>query len=144
VRIRSADIADAPQMARLSTLLGYPSSALEVQSRLSKLASLSSHAVLVADSGSMLCGWASAELRVSLETDPRVEITGLVVDLAMRRQGIGRLLVAHVERWALAQNCSILMLRSNVTRPESHPFYERLEYERTKTQHSYKKVLNAV
>ena len=35
----------------------------------------------------------------------------------------------------------MLLVRSNVTRPESHPFYERLGYERIKTQHSYRKTL---
>ena len=28
-------------------------------------------------------------------------------------------------------------LRANVVRPESHPFYEKISYERTKTQHVY-------
>jgi hypothetical protein len=30
---------------------------------------------------------------------------------------------------------------SNVVRPESHPFYEHLGYQRAKTQHAYRKRL---
>jgi GNAT superfamily N-acetyltransferase len=66
------------------------------------------------------------------------------VDETTRRQGVGTLLVSHIERWALSQSCSILMVRSNVARQEAHPFYDRMGYERAKTQHSYKKVLNSV
>ena len=112
--------------------------------RLSLLLTLPTSVVLVADAGEVLSGWGSADLRVSLETGLRVEITGLVVDASKRRLGIGRLLVNHLERWAADKNCPILLVRSNVVRQESHPFYEGLGYERTKTQHSYKKVLNAV
>jgi hypothetical protein len=34
-----------------------------------------------------------------------------------------------------------MAVRSNVTRTESHPFYERLGYARVKTQHAYRKRL---
>jgi hypothetical protein len=34
-----------------------------------------------------------------------------------------------------------MAVRSNVARAESHPFYERLGYVRTKTQHAYRKRL---
>jgi len=144
VHIRRAAILDAPQIARLSAQLGYSTSEVEAHSRLSQLLALPTSTVLVADSGAELSGWGAAEFRVSLETGPRVEITGLVVDASTRRLGIGRLLVEHLERWAADRSCPILLVRSNVARQESHPFYERLGYEQTKTQHSYKKVLNAV
>jgi GNAT superfamily N-acetyltransferase len=139
VHIRRAAIPDAPQIARLSAQLGYPVSEEDTRSRLSALLLLPKSIVLVADTGSELTGWGSAELRNSLETGLRVEITGLVVDASARRLGIGRLLVQHLESWAADQNCSILVVRSNVARQESHPFYERLGYERTKTQHNYRK-----
>jgi GNAT superfamily N-acetyltransferase len=144
VAVRQVSILDAGQIARLSAQLGYPASEAEVHSRLSELLSSRASVVLVADNGAELVGWGSAELRVSLETGPRVEITGLVVDASSRRLGIGRLLVKHLESWAVNQGCPVLLVRSNVTRRDSHPFYEGLGYERTKTQHSYRKVLNAV
>ena len=144
MHIRQASILDAAQIAILSAQLGYAASDAEVRCRLSVLLALPTSVVLVADAGAELSGWGSAEFRVSLETGPRVEITGLVVDASTRRLGIGRLLVSHLERWAADKNCPILLVRSNVVRQESHPFYEGLGYERTKTQHSYRKVLNAV
>jgi len=144
VHIRQASLFDAAQIARLSAQLGYASSEADMHVRLSLLLTLPTSVVLVADAGEVLSGWGSADLRVSLETGLRVEITGLVVDASKRRLGIGRLLVNHLERWAADKNCPILLVRSNVVRQESHRFYEGLGYERTKTQHSYIKVLNGI
>lgn len=142
MHVRQATIQDTAQLAALSTQLGYSPSEPETRSRLSQLLELPTHLILVAEEGQQLAGWASAEYRISMETGPRVEITGLVVDASARRIGIGSMLVEQVEHWAVGRNCPVLLVRSNVVREESHPFYERLGYERTKTQHSYRKVLN--
>ena len=138
-----ATLADASAVAGLSAEWGYPSSEDLTRARLDGLLSSPSHLALVAEMAGAPVGWATAEVRLSLGLDPRVEITGIVVTAAIRRTGIGRLLVARIERWARERGCHELFLRSNVTRPEAHPFYERLGYERTKTQHAYKKVLHA-
>jgi hypothetical protein len=50
-------------------------------------------------------------------------------------------LVAAAESWAARLGLSDVVVRSNVTRAESHPFYERLGYARTKTQHVYLKTV---
>ena len=73
--------------------------------------------------------------------ESRGEIVGLVVDAAHRGRGVGRRLVAEVEAWAAARGLEVVTVRSNVARTESHPFYERLGYARTKTQHAYRKRL---
>ena len=54
---------------------------------------------------------------------------------------MGRRLVAEVETWAAGRGIRQMAVRSNVTRVESHPFYEQLGYTRTKTQHAYRKRL---
>ncbi len=79
--------------------------------------------------------------RESLETRARAEILGLVVDLACRRSGAGRALMSAAERWASARGFDEVILRSNILRPDSHPFYQSIGYTRTKTQHVYLKAL---
>ena len=76
-----------------------------------------------------------------LESGESAELTGLVVASAARRLGVGSALVAAAEEWARANGFSSLRVRSNVTRAESHPFYEKLGFERAKTQHAYRKAL---
>jgi GNAT superfamily N-acetyltransferase len=67
-----------------------------------------------------------------------------VVDARERGRGVGRRLVAAVEEWARARGLEQIAVRSNVTREESHPFYEHLGYTRVKTQHAYRKRLGPV
>ncbi|HWL61305.1 MAG TPA: GNAT family N-acetyltransferase [Steroidobacteraceae bacterium] len=141
--VRRATLSDAEAISRLASEWGYPSSEAVIRGRLERLIASSEHIALVAQVDDAIAGWATGEVRLSIGADPRVEITGLVVSAVSRRLGIGRLLVTHLERWALEKQICDLFLRSNVARPEAHPFYERLGYERTKTQHAYKKVLHA-
>jgi GNAT superfamily N-acetyltransferase len=86
-------------------------------------------------------GWIHALELELLEVERHCEIAGLVVDVAYRGQGGGRQLVEAAERWAAGRGNANMHVRSNVVRPESHPFYERMGYARVKTQHAYHKTL---
>jgi predicted N-acetyltransferase YhbS len=140
--VRPARQADVPRLAALSGALGYPVSETALAERLARLRRRDTDVVLVAeDAAGTVIGWIhGAELEL-LEAERRCEILGLVVDAATRGQGVGRMLVGAVERWAGARGLALVSVRSNVARTESHPFYERLGYERLKTQHAYRKRL---
>ena len=140
--IRSATVADAAEIARLSAQLGYPADEQVFAARLRRLLGSPVHAVLVAaDADGPLAGFIALEQRITLELGERVEIVGLVVDGEVRRSGVGRSLVAAAERWTRDHGLAEVFLRSNIVRPEAHPFYERLGYLRAKTQHAYRKRL---
>ncbi|CAN5781327.1 GNAT family N-acetyltransferase [soil metagenome] len=139
--IRPATIADAPDIARLANQLGYPVSDQQIAGRLTRLLGSAAHFIAVAAMPPSLVGWVAAERRLLLESGERVELVGLVVASTARRAGIGRALVQAAEAWAVAQKLRVISVRSNVARAESHPFYERLGYTRTKTQHAYSKQL---
>jgi hypothetical protein len=47
----------------------------------------------------------------------------------------------HGEAWPARRGLKSVSLRSNIVRDEAHTFYERLGYERVKTQHAYRKHL---
>ncbi|MGH8428445.1 MAG: GNAT family N-acetyltransferase [Gammaproteobacteria bacterium] len=142
-RIRPATVTDSAGIARLAGELGYPATAAEMASRLTAMLPLPNHFVAVAESSNGLLGWAAVERRLLLISGDKAELTGLVVGSSARRTGIGKLLVAAAERWVVAQGLDTIVVRSNVARAESHPFYERLGYTRTKTQHAYVKMLLA-
>jgi GNAT superfamily N-acetyltransferase len=142
ITVRAARIADAAQIARLSAQLGYPESDEVFAARLRQLLPLPQHAVLVAaDAGVALLGFIALEHRLTLESGERTEIVGLVVDADVRRRGLGHALLAAAEEWARGIGKTELMVRSNVVRTESHPFYEGAGYRRAKTQHVYRKTL---
>jgi GNAT superfamily N-acetyltransferase len=134
---------DAPRLTGLLTQLGYPSEVDVVTGRLESILNSSTQQVLVAvpADDSRIDGYIGVERRLLLQEDERVEITGLVVDSAVRRSGLGRTLVNAAEQWALQHGVNTVVVRSNVARPESHPFYAGIGYERTKTSHMYRKEL---
>ena len=154
--IRPARPADAPRLAELLAQLGYPSEPDAVARRLARMSGSADHEVLVgvpagagvgggaggggaSGGGVRVGGYVCVERRLVLERDEHVEITGLVVDSAARRSGLGRALVDAAERWALRHGLHTVVVRSNVVRPESHPFYARIGYRRTTTSHAYRK-----
>ena len=139
---RLAQLSDAEEMARLSIEFGYSTTIAHTTWSLAALLESPRHfvAVVPGPSGALL-GWLVAERRLLLETGEFVEITGLVVTPLARRLGVGTALVVAAERWALDQGFGTIRVRSNVTRPESHPFYESIGFTRKKTQHTYEKPL---
>ncbi len=141
VSIRPATIVDAPLIALLATPLGYPIDAANMLGRLEKILGRADHLVLVAESPEGVCGWLHACETDALESGFRVEIVGLVVGEKARRQGVGKLLVDRAEAWAMAAGTDAIVVRSNVTRVESHAFYPALGYKVSKTQAVYRKHL---
>lgn len=140
-QIRRAVVADAAQIARLAAELGYPATVSEISLRLSALLPSPAQFIAVAERAGSLLGWVAAERRLLLESGEKIEIVGLVVGANERRSGLGKSLVTAIEQWAATQKISVITVRSNVVRTESHPFYERIGYKRKKTQHAYEKQL---
>jgi GNAT superfamily N-acetyltransferase len=121
-------------------VLGYPVEAPVIRSRLESILPKPDHVVFVAEAlPGIVVGWIHAAEHDILEVGIFCEIVGLVVAADQRGHGIGRHMVEWVEQWALARELRQLSVRSNVTRTESHPFYERLGYARVKTQLAYRK-----
>ncbi len=142
--IRPVRAADAPRLIELLAQLGYPSEPGAVGRRLAGVLESATQQVLVAAGDVRLVGYVGVERRPALlHQDERGEITGLVVDAAARRSGLGRALVRAAEEWALRQGLPSIVVRSNVVRPESHAFYEGIGYRRTSTSHGYRKDLTA-
>jgi len=139
--IRPLSAADAPRLTELLAQLGYPGGLDAVTNRLAIVLNSTTQQVLVAvpADDSRIDGYIGVERRLALEYDERLEIIALVVDSAARRSGIGRALVNAAEQWALQHGLHIVIVRSNVVRTESHPFYAGIGYERTKTSHIYRK-----
>ena len=136
-------------MAELSRVLGYPVSLEALSGRLQSRLRRNTELVLVAElTGGKLTdgktiGWVHGSEQGFLQSGRRCEILGLVVETSHRGKGVGRALVAAVERWARDRGLEQIGVRSAAQRVEAHPFYERLGYVCTKTQRVYRKQLGA-
>jgi GNAT superfamily N-acetyltransferase len=138
--IRKATVDDAAAIARLSGELGYPVEVRVMHERLERIGERDDHVVFVAETTEVV-GWIHAADHELLEIGRHCEICGLVVGNGQRGRGIGRRLIEAVEEWAPTRGVKQISVRSNVIRPESHPFYECVGFERYKTQHAYRKRL---
>lgn len=138
IDVREMVRADAPAVAELSAQLGYKATPAEVTRRFMRLQQ-TNDGFFVGVRGAEVAGWLHVYGVRLLETDGYAEIGGLVVDIAVRRQGIGRQLVARAEAWAAAHGFGELRLRSGLRRGEAHAFYRQLGYELVKTGYMFRK-----
>jgi GNAT superfamily N-acetyltransferase len=140
--VRAMEAGDAEDVARLCGQLDYPSTAEQVAGRFSRItASQSDDAIFVACVDGRAVGWIHLLMRALLETEPYVEVGGLVVDEGLRGHGIGRALMNRAEAWARERGCARVRLRSNVRRTGAHEFYRALGYSVLKTQYAFEKAL---
>jgi GNAT superfamily N-acetyltransferase len=141
IAIRQAGLADASALASLATQLGYPSSTLQVENRMTAVLGDPKHHILVACLGDHVVGWAHAYLCCLLETDLYVELGGLVVDESRQGRGVGTKLLEQVEEWAAQMGARAVSVRSNIIRDQAHKFYRARGYGQIKTQHAFRRSL---
>ena len=135
---------DAEGVATLSTQLGYPSTAEETLRRFRGIGDAPDARVWVAQApDGAIVGWIHLFGNRLLESDPDIEIGGLVVHEDARGRGVGRALVSAAEDWARERGYTMVSVRSNVVRREAHEFYRGLGYEPTKSQFKFRKKLPA-
>ncbi len=127
--IRIAGPRDAPQIAALLTALGYPHDRDQASARLLAWAAEAHGEVLVAETGGAAAGFAAVH-RIPYFERPGAfaRVIALSIEAGHRRAGVGRRLMAAVERWAAAQGCVDVEVTSLRSRPDAHGFYRALGY----------------
>lgn len=142
--LRTATLDDATALAALATQLGYPTPPDVLARRLAVLlADPAQHAVWLAEDTVGIAGWLHAFVRPLLESDPAVEIGGLIVDERCRGQGVGSLLIAACEQWAARHGLNVITVRCAEARQRAHAFYRHQGYQHRKTQLVFRKTLPA-
>jgi GNAT superfamily N-acetyltransferase len=140
--VRPAQPRDSDRIADLAGHLGYPSTGEEVRERLSQMQDANQYAVFVAElPDGKIAGWIGLYTFRAIELETAAEISGLIVDEAVRSCGIGKTLLDAAEAWARIIGCSAISVRSNVTRDRAHRFYAANRYEHFKTQKEFRKKL---
>jgi len=130
--IRQAEKSDAPEIARLLTVLGHPTTTEAVESRWEAWDNASQMTLVASEPEHTLAGVATLSTIVVLHRPKPVgRITALVVDVHQRGKGIGRSLVAAAEELLASTGCGILEITSNERLTDAHQFYEHLGYNRT-------------
>ena len=87
LEIRPIVPADAEAAARLSGEFGYPTDATTMRQRIEQLSASADHGAFVACQAGQVVGWIHVSEVQHLQSDPRAEIGGLVVEDA-REAGV--------------------------------------------------------
>ena len=129
--IRPAEINDAAALAQLMCELGYETTKSEMEMRLQRIATDERYRTFVAVCDGNVCGMIGTLTYPSIEhNDPSGRIVALVILRTMRRRGIGRALIATVEKDFAQRGIRRIALNTQLAREDAHKFYESLGYER--------------
>jgi GNAT superfamily N-acetyltransferase len=141
LNIREAKKTDVVALANLSGELGYPSTITEMENRFNKLSVKSDNGIYVAELNSIV-GWIHVAVIQSLESNPFIEICGLVVAESYRGMGIGTRLVSMAESWAQEKGYNKIRVRTNILREETRMFYRKVGFQIKKTQEVFDKIIH--
>jgi GNAT superfamily N-acetyltransferase len=130
--IRPATLHDAPSVARLLEVLGYPIGLDLTRRRLATIIpakSAGNDDVLVAEADGTIVGMIGIHLIPLLHADGILaRITALVVLGSAQQTGVGRALVAAAEAFAARAGCTRMEVTSGEHRHGAHEFYEAVGY----------------
>lgn len=127
--IRPATTTDSRAVTHLLSLLGYPNSESDVESRLHAHLTEATSTVLVAEAEARVVGVLSFRCIPMFHANGFLgRITSLIVDPAFQQRGIGRALVTAAEEFGWAHGCTRVEVTSGDHRADAHAFYEKLGY----------------
>lgn len=139
--IREAGILDAFAICKISCEdLGYQCSNEFVSNRLNNL-DKKREIVFVAQIKDTVVGYIHAEKYNTLYFDSMVNILGLAVSADYRRNGVGKALLNHTEKWTKGLGINLVRLNSGITRKGAHVFYRAMGYDNEKEQIRFMKYL---
>ena len=128
--IRPLIAADLEGAARLLATLNPDTPQPLLRQRLDTVLADHPHYQIVgAFAGTRLVGVAGAWIATKIWCGRYLEIDNLVVDPSHRSEGIGTLLIQHLESIGREQDCKILALDSYTANHPSHRLYHRLGFE---------------
>jgi ribosomal protein S18 acetylase RimI-like enzyme len=129
--IRDAELNDAPELAVLVCELGYQADRTEMETRLALILLNPAYKTFVAIMDGSVCGMIGTLTYPSYEhNDASGRILALVTSSTARRRGIGRALIATVEKDFAQRGIRRVSLDTRLTREDAHKFYQLLGYER--------------
>ncbi|MCP4749204.1 MAG: GNAT family N-acetyltransferase [Desulfobacteraceae bacterium] len=141
--IRSTKISDASDISELSKQLGYSTSELEIQRRLSFMLKSTDHAIYVAFvPNRKVVGWIHVHESQTVESGSFAEIGGFVVSEKFRKNGIGKKLLHSAEQWTIKNNLIKLRVRSKIEREDAKIFYSNMGFSVSKKQRVFDKIMS--
>jgi GNAT superfamily N-acetyltransferase len=136
---RDAEPADADWIAGLLSDEGYPAGASDVVRRLERFAELGS-LVRIAERDGERLGFIAVHLVPRFEHDDHLaRVIAMVVDPAIRSRGIGRALLAEVDRVAAEAGCAFVEVTAGHHRADARRLFEAAGFDASLTTYLRKR-----
>ena len=127
--LRNAVLADADDVARLLSELGYPCEIDDALERIDAILANDRQALVVARRDGAVCGLIALDFMYYLPLGTTTcRVTALVVTPTAQGLGIGRALLKEAERRARSSGAARIELTSGSQRTEAHAFYRACGY----------------
>jgi GNAT superfamily N-acetyltransferase len=138
--LREALPGDAARIAELFTDEGYPVTPTAVEARLARFADEASR-VIVADADGTVIGFVALHVMPRFEHDDVVvRVLALVVDAGARERGVGRRLLAEVERLAADSGAAFVEVTAGHHRLDARHLYESVGFDASLTAYLRKRI----
>ncbi|PSK13221.1 hypothetical protein C7R94_23465 [Brevibacillus sp. NRRL NRS-603] len=98
---------------------------------------LAIYIIFVCEQNNEVIGYIHGSPYELLFSDSFVNVLGFVVKEKDRNQGVGSMLIEHLEQWGKKNGFSGMKLLSHPSRIHAHRFYERRGYRFTKDQKNF-------
>ncbi len=120
--------------------MGYEYPSEDTKKQLEQLLNDSNHKIYVAIVANKIVGYIHANNYDLLYAPHLKNIMGIAVSSDFRKNGIGKMLLNEVEKWAQDTGAYGIRLVSGAARIGAHAFYEFCGYTKTKEQINFKKM----
>src|SRR5712691_2247684 len=145
VRVRAVKTADRAEYVRMRSALWPDADVAELDAEVEQILVDPDQPVFVTErDGGGLCGMVEARVRAfanGVDEAPCAFVEGWWVDADMRRTGIGRDLIAHVEDWARSRGFHELGSDAELNNTVSHRAHTALGFEERERVVCYRKLL---
>ena len=139
--IRECKIEDHIDIAILNkNEMGYEYPVEDTKRQLQQLLKDNNHKIYVATGGDKILGYIHGNNYDLLYAPPMKNIMGIAVSSKFRKNGIGKMLLNEIEKWAKDTGAFGVRLVSGSTRSGAHAFYTFCGYEGNKEQRNFKKM----
>ncbi|GIP28330.1 N-acetyltransferase [Paenibacillus sp. J23TS9] len=142
-RVREIQVMDYPDIYLLNQDFNpnlYLFSEEKVKERIEVITKTTKDIIFVCEQNKEVIGYIHGSPYELLFSESLVNVLGFVVKKEYRNQGIGSMLIDHLESWGKKNGFSGMKLLSHPSRVHAHRFYERRDYVFTKDQKNFIKT----
>lgn len=141
MKIRIANLSDSKAIQKLNSIeLHYDYPLEDTTNKLELILSLDWQIIYVAEIDGQVAGYVQAHKYIGTFGDLFVNIMGLAVSKDFQGNGVGKALMFAAENWAQEIGAEGVRLNSGSERTEAHKFYEKIGYDKAKTQAKFQKI----